>query len=113
MASKEIDRYLKAQIENIPVTLKKFKENQLESKMVYYTGNWAKDLQDNLTPNQVKKLNQKMEKIRNEGGLAFFQRRLKPIKVGANDYDDAETITGYEYIVMRCNLKHAYVGKNA
>jgi len=113
MASKEIDRYLKAQIENIPDKLKKFRDNQLESKMVYYTGNWAKDVQDNLTQRQSEKLFKKMEKIRNEGGLAFFQKRMKPIKIGATEYDEAETIYGYEYIVMRSKLISSYVGKKA
>jgi hypothetical protein len=26
---------------------------------------------------------------------------MKPIKIGATEYDDAEVIQGYEYIVMR------------
>lgn len=113
MASKEIDRFLKAQIENIPNALVKFRDNGLESKMVYYTGNWAKDLQDNLTVRQVERLNKKMEKIRKEGGLAFFQRKLKPINIGDTEYDKAETIYGYDYIVMRSKLISSYVGKNA
>jgi len=113
MASKEIDRYLKAQIENIPDKLRKFRDNQLESKMVYYTGNWAKDVQDNLTQRQSEKLFKKMEKIRNEGGLAFFQKRLTPIKIGDTEYDKAETIYGYEYIVMRSKLISSYEGKKA
>ena len=44
---------------------------------------------------------QKMQKITEAGGLAFFQKRMKDIKIGANDYDDAEVITGFQYIVMR------------
>ena len=113
MASKEIDRYLKAQIENIPTVLKNFRDNKLESKMVYYTGNWSKDVQDNLTVRQAERLFKKMEKIRNEGGLAFFQRKLKPINIGESEFGKAETIYGYDYIVMRSKLISSYVGKNA
>ena len=40
MASKEIDRWLKSEIEKVPEKLIKFRDNKLESKMVYYTGNW-------------------------------------------------------------------------
>ena len=40
MASKEIDRWLKAEIEKVPEKLIKFRDKKLESKMVYYTGNW-------------------------------------------------------------------------
>ena len=29
------------------------------------------------------------------------QKRMKDIKIGATEYDDAEVITGYQYIVMR------------
>ena len=110
MASKEIDRYLKAQIENIPDKLRKFRDNQLESKMVYYTGNWAKDVQDNLTERQSEKLFKKMQKVRDEGGLLFFQKRLTPIKIGDTEYDKAETIYGYEYICMKESRVNALRG---
>ena len=52
MASKEIDRWLKAEIEKVPETLINFRDNKLESKMVYYTGNWQKDVMANLTQRQ-------------------------------------------------------------
>ena len=42
-----------------------------------------------------------MQKIQQDGGLLFFQKRMKDIKIGATEYDDAEVITGYQYIVMR------------
>tara|TARA_Y100001937_G_scaffold19051_1_gene26316 strand:+ start:905 stop:1219 length:315 start_codon:yes stop_codon:yes gene_type:complete len=101
MASKEIDRWLKAEIEKVPEKLIKFRDTKLESKMVYYTGNWQTDVMANLTQRQSEKLFNKMQKIRDEGGLLFFQKRMKPIKIGATEYDDAEVIQGYSYIVMR------------
>ena len=101
MASKEIDRWLKSEIEKVPEKLIKFRDNKLESKMVYYTGNWQIDVMANLTQRQSEKLFGKMQKIKDAGGLAFFQKRMKDIKIGANDYDDAEVITGFQYIVMR------------
>ena len=101
MASKEIDRWLKSEIEKVPEKLIKFRDNKLESKMVYYTGNWQIDVMANLTQRQSEKLFGKMQKITDAGGLAFFQKRMKDIKIGANDYDDAEVITGFQYIVIR------------
>ena len=101
MPSKEIDRWLKSEIEKVPEKLIKFRDKKLESKMVYYTGNWQIDVMANLTERQSEKLFSKMQKIHDEGGLLFFQRRMKPIKIGATEYDDAEVIHGYDYIVMR------------
>ena len=101
MASKEIDRWLKAKIEKVPEDIIKFRDKKLESKMVYYTGNWQIDIMANLTQRQSEKIFGKMQKIHDDGGLLFFQRRMKPIKIGATEYDDAEGIQGYEYIVMR------------
>ena len=104
MASKQIDRWLKSEIEAIPERLIKFRETGKENKITYYTGNWSKDVQDNLTERQSEKLFKKMFKIQDTPGLAFFQKKMSPIKVGANDYDEAETITGFQYIVMRTNV---------
>ena len=104
MASKQIDRWLKSEIEAIPERLIKFRETGKENKMTYYTGNWSKDVQDNLTERQSEKLFKKMFKIQDTPGLAFFHKKMSPIKVGANDYDEAETITGFQYIVMRTNV---------
>ena len=101
MASKEIDHWLKAKIEKVPEDIIKFRDKKLESKMVYYTGNWQTDVMANLTQRQSEKLFGKMQKIRDDGGLLFFQKRMKDIKIGATEYDDAEVIQGYEYIVMR------------
>ena len=61
------------------------------------------DVLDDKLPDREfwEKIFNKMQKIHNDGGLLFFQRRMKPIKIGATEYDDAEVIQGYEYIVMR------------
>ena len=104
MASKQIDRWLKSEIEKVPERIIRFRDNSKENKMTYYTGNWSKDVQDNLTERQSEKLFKKMFKIQDTPGLAFFQKKMSPIKVGANDYDEAETITGFQYIVMRTNV---------
>ena len=39
--------------------------------MTYYTGNWSKDVQDNLTERQSEKLFKKMFKIQDTPGLAI------------------------------------------
>ena len=104
MASKQIDRWLKSEIEAIPERLIKFRETGKENKMTYYTGNWSKDVQDNLTERQSEKLFKKMKKIQDAPGLAFFQKKMDPIKVGANDYDEAEIITGFKYIVVKTSV---------
>ena len=85
MASKQIDRWLKSEIEAIPERLIRFRETGKENKMTYYTGNWSKDVQDNLTERQSEKLFKKMFKIQDTPGLAFFQKKMSPIKVGAKD----------------------------
>jgi len=103
MASKVIDRWLKSEIEAIPERLIKFRETGKENKITYYTGNWSKDVQDNLTERQSEKLFKKMFKIQDTPGLAFVQKKMSPIKVGANDYDEAETITGFQYIAIKTN----------
>ena len=73
MASKEIDRWLKAKIEKVPEDIIKFRDKKLESKMVYYTGNWQIDIMANLTQRQSEKIFKKMQKIHDDGGLLFFQ----------------------------------------
>tara|TARA_B100001564_G_scaffold266305_1_gene227897 strand:- start:332 stop:652 length:321 start_codon:yes stop_codon:yes gene_type:complete len=104
MASKQIDRWLKSEIEKVPERIIRFRDNSKENKMTYYTGNWSKDVQDNMTERQSEKLFKKMNKIHEGQGLAFFQKRMRDIKIGANDYDEAETITGFQYIVIRTNV---------
>ena len=55
----------------------------------------------NLTQRQSEKLFAKMQKIQSDGGLLFFQKRMKDIKIGETEYDKPEVITGYQYIVKR------------
>jgi len=104
MASKEIDRYLKAQLEKVPDDIKHFRDNKLEKKMTYYTGNWQTDVLNNLTTKQAERLFTKMRKLQDAGGLAFFQKRLDPIQIKESEYGEAETIYGYEYIVIRSQM---------
>jgi len=104
LASKQIDRWLKSEIEATPERIVRFRDTSKENKMTYYTGNWSKDVQDNLTERQSEKIFKKMAKIQDAPGLAFFQKKMDPIRVGANDYDDAEVITGFKYIVMKTNV---------
>jgi UDP-N-acetylglucosamine 2-epimerase len=40
-----------------------FRDNKLESKMTYYTGNWATDVMNNYTERQSEKIFKKMAKI--------------------------------------------------
>ena len=101
MASKQIDRWLKSEIEKVPERIIRFRDTSKENKMTYYTGNWSKDVQDNMTERQSERLFKKMSKIHEGKGLAFFQKRMRDIKIGANDYDEAETITGFQYIVIK------------
>jgi len=101
MASKQIDRWLKSEIEKVPERIIKFRDNSKENKMTYYTGNWSKDVQDNMTEKQSERLFKKMNKIHDGKNLMFFQKRMKDIKIGATDYDEAETITGFQYIVIK------------
>ena len=69
--------------------------------MVYYTGNWHKDVVTILHNDNQKSYLAKMQKIQSDGGLLFFQKRMKDIKIGETEYDKPEVITGYQYIVMR------------
>ena len=92
---------MKAEIEKVPEQLIRFRDKKLESKMVYYTGNWNKDVVANLTQRQSEKLFAKMQKIQSYGCILFFQKRMKDIKIGETEYDKPEVITGYQYIVMR------------
>ena len=104
MPSKEIDRWLKAEIEKVPEKLVRFRDKKLESKMVYYTGNWHKDVIANLTQRQSEKLFAKMQKIQSDGGLLFFQKKNKNIEIGTwSEYGEKEpeSISSYDYIIIK------------
>jgi uncharacterized protein with NAD-binding domain and iron-sulfur cluster len=54
--------------------------------------------------NNQKKIFKKMAKIMDDPKLAFFQKKNKDIQIGTwSEYGEQapETITSYEYIVMR------------
>tara|TARA_Y100001937_G_scaffold45765_1_gene64283 strand:+ start:12169 stop:12498 length:330 start_codon:yes stop_codon:yes gene_type:complete len=83
--SKEIDLYLKNQLIGLPKLLKNYLKESKEYDMgiTYYTGNWSKDLKDNLTERQEEKLRNQMEKL--SDSLHFFTRKL-PDNVGGYHY---------------------------
>ena len=83
--SKEIDQHLKKQLLETPKYLKKYlKEHEEHSPgITYYTGNWGQDLEDNLTPTQIKKLQKQMQKL--SESLVFTSRRLTD-NVGGFNY---------------------------
>ena len=91
--SKEIDQFLKKQLIDTPKFLKNYLKTDIEKTkeqkyykspvITYYTGNWGKDLEDNLTPTQRKKLQKQMQKL--SESLVFTSRRL-PDNVGGFNY---------------------------
>jgi len=105
MASKQIDRWLKSEIEATPERLIKFRDSKMsEPKMTYYTGNWSKDVQDNLTERQSEKIFKTMSKYMNNNDLQFFQKKNKNIEIGTwSEYgeNEPESISSYDYIVIR------------
>lgn len=101
---KELDHHLKSIIDNVPKSILNFRDNKLESKMTYYTGNWATDVMNNYTEKQSEKIFKTMGKLMDDPKLAFFQKKNQDIKIGTwSEYGEQkpETITSYEYIVMR------------
>ena len=101
--SKELDQYLKSIIDKVPDKLNSFEESN-NSKMTYYTGNWATDVLNNYTEKQSEKIFKKMSKIMDNPNLQFFQKKNKPIEIGTwSEYGEQkpETIYSYEYIVVR------------
>ena len=101
---KELDHHLKSIIDNVPNAITNFRDNKLESRMTYYTGNWATDVCNNYTEKQSEKIFKKMSKFVENEKLAFFQKRNKPIEIGTwSEYgeQEPETIYSYDYIVVR------------
>jgi len=104
MASKQIDRWLKSEIEAIPERLIKFRETGKENKMTYYTGNWSTDVANNFTEKQSEKIFKNMTKYIDRGDLQFFQKKNKNIEIGTwSEYgeNEPESISSYDYIVIR------------
>ena len=101
--SKELDHYLKNVISGVPKKLDHF-INSNESKMTYYTGNWATDVCNNFTEKQSEKIFKTMSKYMNNNGLQFFQKKNKNIEIGTwSEYGEnaPESISSYDYIVIR------------
>jgi len=101
---KELDHHLKSIIDNVPTKIMDFRDTKLESKMTYYTGNWATDIMNNYTEKQAEKIFKKMAKIMDDPKLAFVQKKNDPIKIGTwSEYGEKpeEIITSYSYIVLR------------
>ena len=102
--TKELDHHLKHIINNVPINLEKFIDSN-ESKVTYYTGNWAKDVLDNFTEKQSEKIFKKINKMMSANpDIMFVQKRMKPIHVGSwSQYGEQEPhdITGFEYIAIK------------
>ena len=101
--SKELDHHLKSIIDAVPAKIEKFAAG-MDKKMTYYTGNWQTDVLNNYTLKQSEKIFKKMSKIMDDPKLMFFQKKNRPIQIGTwSEYGEQkpETITSYEYIVMR------------
>tara|TARA_Y100000004_G_C8760775_1_gene346448 strand:- start:288 stop:587 length:300 start_codon:yes stop_codon:yes gene_type:complete len=97
MARKEIDRYLKSIIEKVPQELNDFIQSD-KKKLLYYTGNWAADCQDNLTERQMNKVFKKIDKVRDD--LIFMQKRLSDTKVSDGE-GGHYVVTGFEYFAFK------------
>jgi hypothetical protein len=101
--SKELDHYLKNVISGVPKKLDYFM-NGNDTKMTYYTGNWATDVMNNFTEKQSEKIFKNMTKYIDRGDLQFFQKKNKNIEIGTwSEYgeNEPESISSYDYIVIR------------
>lgn len=101
--SKELDHYLKAIINKVPENLMSFIDGN-QTKMTYYTGNWATDVLNNFTERQSEKIFKTMSKFMNNEDLVFTQKKNQNIEIGTwSEYGDnpPETISSYDYIVIR------------
>ena len=101
--SKELDHYLKNIISGVPKKLDHF-INSNESKMTYYTGNWATDVLNNFTEKQSEKIFKNMSKYMSNPDVQFFQKKNKNIEIGTwSEYGEnpPESITSYDYIIIK------------
>jgi hypothetical protein len=98
--TKELDHHLKNIIGKVPDMLKNFIKSD-DQQLLYYSGEWAKDVYDNFTDKQAEKIFKKIEKIQPD--LMFFQKKLP-------EFSDEEgnVYGGYDYIVRK---KHISVNK--
>ncbi|QOI69120.1 hypothetical protein Mosig_00159 [Pelagibacter phage Mosig EXVC030M] len=101
--SKELDHYLKSVISGVPKKLDHF-INSNETKMTYYTGNWATDVLNNFTEKQSEKIFKNMAKYMDKDNVQFFQKKNKNIEIGTwSEYgeNEPESITSYDYIIVK------------
>jgi len=101
--SKELDHYLKSVINGVPKKLDHF-INSNETKMTYYTGNWATDVLNNFTEKQSEKIFKNMAKYMDKDNVQFFQKKNKNIEIGTwSEYgeNEPESITSYDYIIVK------------
>jgi tRNA nucleotidyltransferase (CCA-adding enzyme) len=101
--SKELDHYLKNVISGVPKKLDYFM-NGNDTKMTYYTGNWATDVMNNFTEKQSEKIFKNMSKYMDNPSLTFFQKKNKNIEIGTwSEYgeNEPESISSYDYIILK------------
>ena len=101
--SKELDHYLKSVISGVPKKLDHF-INSNETKMTYYTGNWATDVLNNFTEKQSEKIFKNMAKYMDKDNVQFFQKKNRNIEIGTwSEYgeNEPESITSYDYIIVK------------
>lgn len=91
--SKELDHHLKNEINKIPDILNSFLESN-EKKVVYYTGQFQKDVLDNFTPKQSEKIFKSVQKF--SDNVIFLQKKLKSFTCAEGD-----TWSGYDYIAVK------------
>ena len=93
--SKELDRYLKAEIGEAIIQLTELTKpsNLPGTQKLYYTGNWAEDIIDNYTEKQAEHIFAKVEKLKK--GLDFWQVKIPSFK------DEDRVWSGYEYYAKK------------
>ena len=93
--SKELDRYLKAEIGEAIIQLTELTKpsNLPGTQKLYYTGNWAVVIIDNYTEKQAEIIFAKVEKLKKD--LDFWQVKIPSFK------DEDRVWSGYEYYAKK------------
>ena len=94
--SKELDHYLKEKISEAIIQLRELgkSSNKSGTDILYYTGNWAKDIYDNYTEKQAEKIFKNVEKLKK--GLLLYQVKLSSFKD-----NEGEIWSGYDYYAKK------------
>ena len=74
--SKELDHYLKSVINSVPKKLDDFVSSN-DTKMTYYTGNWATDVLNNYTEKQSEKIFKTMSKFMSTITYNFSNEKIR------------------------------------